>query len=122
MRLLCFPILLLLTTVPTNASTLSGTVRDSEGAVIAKAQIIIHWDPSGANYYLKDNLGIKQDITILSDVMGKFSVELPPGFYDIVVMATSFSPQCDVVRLKDKEAKDYKVKLKVSGIISKEID
>jgi hypothetical protein len=35
-------------------------VRDSEGAAIANARVLVHWDPSGSNY-LKDNLGIKQD-------------------------------------------------------------
>jgi hypothetical protein len=44
------------------AVTFSETVQDSEGAVIASAHVIVHWDPSGSNY-LKDNLGEERDIT-----------------------------------------------------------
>src|SRR5580700_8327413 len=55
MKLIRFTALLLLAVVSTRASTLSGTVRDSEGAVIANAQVTVHWDRSGSNY-LKDNL------------------------------------------------------------------
>jgi hypothetical protein len=44
MRFLRFSVLLLLTATSATAATLSGTVRDSEGAVIPNARIIVHWD------------------------------------------------------------------------------
>ena len=121
MRLLRFSALLLLAAVSTRAATLSGTVRDSERAVIANAHVIAHWDPSGSNY-LPDNLGIRQDITATSDSKGQFSLELPPGFYDIFVTATAFSPHCDKIRLKGNQIKTYVIKLKVSPVTSKELD
>ena len=121
MNLIRFAVLLLLAVVSTRAATLSGTVRDSEGAVISNAHVIVHWDPSGSNY-LKDNLGIKQDIVATSDSNGHFSVDLPPGFYDVFVTAMAFTPHCDKVRLKDKEAKTYQVKLKISPVPLKELD
>jgi len=121
MNLIRFTILLLLTVVSTRASTLSGTVRDSVGAVISNAHVIVHWDSSGSNY-LKDNLGIRQDIAATTDSNGHFSVELAPGFYDVFVTAIAFTPHCEKVRLKDKEAKKYDVKLKVSPITFKELD
>ncbi len=121
MRFLRFSLLLLLAAVSTESATLSGTVSDSEGAVIPNTQIIVHWDPSGSNY-LKDNLGIKQDITTTSDSKGQFSLELAPGFYDVFVMATAFSPHCEKIRLKDKQIKAYEIKLKVSAVTSKELD
>jgi hypothetical protein len=114
-------IFLLLATVPAKAATLTGTVLDSEGAAIGDAHIIVHWDHSGSDY-LKDNLGIKEDITATSDSSGQFSVELPSGFYDVFVAATAFTPHCEKIRLKGKETKTYKVKLKVSEITSKELD
>jgi len=113
--------LLLLSVASTTAATLSGTVRDSEGAVISNAHVIVHWDPSGSNY-LKDNLGIKQDIATTTDSSGRFSVELPPGFYDVLVTAMAFTPHCDKVRLKDKEAGSYELRLKISPVTSKELD
>jgi hypothetical protein len=121
MNILRFSFLLLLAVVSAKAATLSGTVVDSEGAVISNAHIIVHWDSSGSNY-LKDNLGIKQDSTVTSDSKGKFAMELPPGFYDVFVAATAFSPYCEKVRLKANEAKTYRIRLKISEVTSKELD
>jgi Carboxypeptidase regulatory-like domain len=121
MNLIRFTVLLLLAAISTRAATLSGTVRDSEGAVIANAHVVVHWDPSGSNY-LKDNLGIKQDVAATTDSSGHFSVELPPGFYDVFVTAMAFTPHCDKVRVKDKEPRTYELKLKISPVTSKELD
>jgi hypothetical protein len=121
MKPIRFAILLLLTVVSTKAGTLSGTVRDSQGAVISDAYVIVHWDSSGSNY-LKDNLGIRQDIAAATDSSGHFTVELPPGYYDVFVGAAAFTPHCEKVRLKDKEAKKYDVKLTVSPVTLKELD
>jgi hypothetical protein len=79
MNFIRFTVFLLLSVVSARAGTLSGTVRDSEGAVISNAYIVVHWDSSGSND-LKDNLRIKQDIVAITDSSGHFSVELPPGF------------------------------------------
>lgn len=101
-------------------TTLSGTVRDSEGAVIAKAHVIVHWDAAGSNY-LGDNIGTTEDITVTTDSTGQFVLELPQGFYDVFVTASAFSPHCEKIRLKDKQVK-IEVKLKVSPVTSKELD
>jgi hypothetical protein len=81
---------------------------------------VIHWDPAGSNY-LGDNVGIKADITVSTDSDGKFSLELPSGFYDVFVTATAFTPHCEKIRLKDRP-KTFDVKLKVSPVASKELD
>jgi hypothetical protein len=106
MKVFCLALLLLTCALTTHAATLSGTIRDSEGAVIAKAHIVVHWDESGANY-LGDNLGVKEDITMSTDSNGKFSLEIPPGFYDVFVAATGFAPYCEKVRLKEKQTKNH---------------
>ncbi len=121
MNLIRFAVLLLSSVASTRAGTFSGTVRDSDGAVISNAHVVIHWDPSGSNY-LKDNLGIKQDVEATTDSSGQFSVELPPGFYDVFVTAMAFTPHCDKVRVKNKESRAYEVKLKISPVTSKELD
>lgn len=121
MNFLRLLVLLLLAAVSAKAATLSGVVRDSEGAVIPNAHVIVHWDPSGSSY-LKDNLGIKQDMAATSDSKGQFSLELPGGFYDVFVTATAFSPHCEKLRLRGKETKTFEVKLKVSEVTSKELD
>jgi hypothetical protein len=76
---------------------------------------------TGSNY-LTDNLGAKEDITASSDSKGQFSLELAPGFYDVFVTATAFSPHCEKIRLKGTGAKIYEVKLKISPVTSKELD
>jgi hypothetical protein len=121
MRHLQLTVLLLFAAVSTSAATLSGTVRDSEGAVISNARIIVHWDPSGS-HYLKDNIGMKEDLTATTDSNGRFSLDLPAGFYDVFVSAMAFSPHCEKIRLKGKEEKTYTVKLKVSPVTSQELD
>jgi hypothetical protein len=120
MKPLSLALLLLMSAFACEAATLSGTVRDSEGAVIAKAHIVIHWDSAGSNY-LGDNVGIKEDITVSADSDGKFSLELPPGFYDVFVTATAFTPYCEKIRLKDR-SKAFDVKLTVSPVASNELD
>ena len=114
-------LLLLMSAVTTQAATLSGTVRDSEGAVISKAHVVVHWDGAGSNY-LGDNVGIKEDITVSTDPNGKFSLELPPGFYDVFVAAAAFVPHCEKIRLKEKQTKNLEVKLTLSKVTSKELD
>jgi uncharacterized GH25 family protein len=116
-----FLVIFLTASISAQAATLSGTVRDSGGAVIPGAHIIVHWDSSGLPY-LKDNVGVKQDLTATTDVNGQFSFEVPAGFYDIFVSATAFSPRCEKVRLKGQQSKRYDFKLKVSEITSRELD
>ena len=100
---------------------LSGVVRDSEGAVISGAHIFIHWDPSGSEVGLRTNVGIKQDLTLTTDDNGSFSAELPPGFYDVLVMATAFSPDCRKIRPKAGQTATINAKLNVSLIVMKEL-
>jgi hypothetical protein len=121
MNLMRLAILLLLAVVSTRAATFSGTVRDSEGAVITNAHVIVHWDSSGPNE-VNDKVGAMRDIILTSDSKGQFSVELAAGFYDVFVTAGAFSPHCEKIRLKGKEVKTYAVKLKISPVVSKELD
>lgn len=121
MKFLRLTLLALIATSSIQGATLSGTVRDSEGAVIAKAYVVIHWDPSGSNY-LSDNVGMKKDVILATDSNGQFSADLPPGFYDVFVTATSFSPYCEKIRVKTAATKTFEVRLKVSPVTSKELD
>src|SRR5262249_61777250 len=64
-----------------------------------------YWDEAGSNY-LNDYTGIKADITLRTDSNGKFSPELPPGFYDIFVTATAFTPRCDKIRVQSDYSRE----------------
>jgi hypothetical protein len=100
---------------------LRGVVTDSEGAVISGAHVFIHWDASGSKVGLTTNIGIKEDRALISDAKGRFSTELPPGFYDVFVSAPVFSPDCRKVRIIKGSAADYNPRLKVSALITKEL-
>ena|ERR1022692_3899503 len=73
-------------------SAITGQVTDSQGAVIAKARVLVHWDPSGSTAGLTDNVGAAQDISVVTDDSGKYSAVVPSGFYDVFVTATGFTP------------------------------
>jgi protocatechuate 3,4-dioxygenase beta subunit len=106
---------------PGGAATLSGAVRDSEGAAIPGAHVVVHWDSAGTNY-LKDNIRTNEDKIATTDEDGEFSFDLPPGFYDVFISAPAFSPHCEKIRLSGKATKKFGVKLKVSPVTSQELD
>ena len=99
---------------------LSGTVTDSEGAAISRAHVIVHRDSSDPGQIL-NGVGIKRDITTSTDESGKFSMELPSGFYDVFVTATAFTPHAEKIRMKGK-AKAYRIKLKISEMVINNLD
>ena len=102
------------------ASELKGVVTDSEDAVIRGAFVIVHWDRSGTAVGLKSNAGLKQDLILETDAKGEFGAELPPGFYDVFVAATAFSPECRKVRIKVGERATYSPKLKADPLVTNE--
>jgi hypothetical protein len=103
------------------ATRLTGVVTDSEGAVVRAAYVYVHWDASGATVGLADNVGIKHDLTLLTDQKGEFMAEVPPGFYDLFVAAAGFSPQCRKVRLKVGHVEKYKVALRADPLVTGEL-
>ena len=69
--------------------TIQGRVSDSEGAAIKGAHVLFHLDPSG-----QTKSAPTVDIVRETDVNGHFNVQLEPGFYDVCIMATAFTPEC----------------------------
>jgi hypothetical protein len=49
-------------------------------------------------------------------------LDLQPGFYDVFISASAFSPHCEKVRLNGKGTKRLDAKLKVSPVTSQELD
>jgi hypothetical protein len=47
-------------------SSIGGQVTDSEGAVIANARLLVHWDSSGSTVGLRVNVGIKHDVIVVT--------------------------------------------------------
>jgi hypothetical protein len=97
----------------------TGTVTDSEGAVIANAQITVHWDSAGSRVGLATNVGTQNDVIARTDGEGRFRLDLPPGFYDVFVSAMAFSPQCTKVRVL--RPVKLNPKLQADPIVTKEL-
>jgi|ERR1051325_1072851 hypothetical protein len=102
-------------------STIAGQVTDSLGAVLANTRVLIHWDPSGSAVGLKDNIGVQQDVIVVTDVDGKYSADVPPGFYDLFVTRMAFSPASAKVRIKQGQRTVFNAKLKVDPQVTKEL-
>src|SRR5260370_36730784 len=102
-------------------SRLKGKVTDSQGAVIASARVLVHWDPSGSQVGLNSNVGIKEDLTLTTGDLGEFETDLPPGFYDLFVSAAAFSPVCQKIRLTASVHPPVDFKLKADPIVGKEL-
>jgi hypothetical protein len=117
--LLVFPAL---SCLAASTSGISGTIRDSEGAVIANARVLIHWDPAGAKVGLSDNIGIESDITVATNADGEYTASVPPGFYDVFVSSTAFSPAAAKIRVKRDKPGTYSPRLKVDPLVSRELD
>jgi hypothetical protein len=101
---------------------LSVTVRDQSGAAIAGAYILVHWDPAGSTVGLQSNVGLKEDMTLRTDTNGAYSGEIPPGFYDVFVSSSAFTPYCEKLRVRPRETAIFSARLGVSPIVSKELD
>lgn len=106
---------------PVPRALLKGTVTDSEGAAIRGAHIIVRWDPAGADVGLQNNVGLKHYLDLVTDKKGVFASELPPGFYDVFVSATAFSPECRKVRIKPGLTFVYKARLRVDPRVTREL-
>jgi Carboxypeptidase regulatory-like domain len=128
---------LLLVPSAVSAQPFKGTVTDPGGAVLSRARVLIHWDPSGGNQ-VPDNLGIKEDIVAITDNNGEFSINLPTGFYDVFISFMAFQPEARKIRVRNgavefaqeitkKKKKgtvppEFRVTMKISDIVFKELD
>ncbi len=96
-------------------SAISGHINDSQGAAIANARVIVHWDSSGSAVGLKDNVGIRHDVVVTTDASGKYSVGVPAGFYDVFVSAIAFTPTAAKVRVKQGQQTGYNSTLSLAS-------
>jgi hypothetical protein len=87
-------------------SVITGQVTDSEGAAISNARVFVHWDSSGSTVGLTDNIGITQDVIVVTDANGSYSASVPSGFYDVFVSAMGFTPSAAKVRVKLRTTHD----------------
>lgn len=92
-----------------------------DGGRIPNTRVIIHWDPIGLDG-VTNNEGTKDDKVSATDETGDFSVELPPGVYDIFLSAGGFSPHCEKISMKGNIPRNYVARLTVSRMLSIKVD
>jgi carboxypeptidase family protein len=100
---------------------LQGTVSDGDGNLLTNAQLIVHWDPVGANSGLTTNVGIPEDRFLKTDTHGAYYAEIPPGFYDVLITAPGFTPTCSKIRLKPAENQTLSAKLLADTAVKAEL-
>jgi len=103
-------------------SGIDGKVADPLGAAIANARILIHWDPAGSKVGLFDNVGVDHDVSVSTDEYGRYSINVPAGFYDVYVSAMAFTPTAVKVRLKVGKRSTYDSKLVPDPLVLRELD
>ena len=92
----------------------TGRVSDSEGAAIQGAHLLFHSDPSGRSRPIS-----RSDITQETDALGRFNVQLEPGFYDVCTMAAAFTPQCTKVLVSKRRVTSYNTRLSISTLVTR---
>jgi hypothetical protein len=100
-------------------SAVRGRVTDSEGAVIAKARVLLHWDSSSPGSDTKKSM--IQDVSVATDNKGEYAAAVPAGFYDVFVSAPFFTPVAAKVIVKEHQQAKFDAKLYVDPQVSKEI-
>jgi hypothetical protein len=92
---------------------LEGIVADPSGDGIKGAFILVHWDPAGPSVGPRTNVGIAQDLIAYAAANGRFSIALPPGFYDVLFSASAFSPRAKKLRILPGSILKYDAQLKM---------
>lgn len=114
-------ILAVITPAITPGETLHGAVKDSLDTPIFGAFVFIHWDSAGSTVGLKDNIGVKADLSIRTKDDGTFSVDLPPGFYDVFAAVPAFTPMARKVRIKQGAAVDTTFRMNADPLYTAEM-
>ena len=91
--------------VPQKKGTLSGTLLDPTGAVISTSIISLRWNDLGDEVSWdgvnrKHATPRKKEVAVYTDMVGRFSVDLTPGAWDVFAYHDGFVPTCTVVYIE----------------------
>lgn len=86
------------TTPDTATGLLEGVVRDATGAVLPGAVIFVqHWE---LRNHTLDHPKAQMGPSVYANSDGEFSLELPPGVYDVFVAYPAFAPYAKRVKVE----------------------
>jgi len=105
-----------LTALKGEKTKLTGTVADSEGAAIRNAFVVVRPDLAESADSNEPEMH-----TLRSGKDGQFESTLDPGFYDVCVMATAFTPECRKIRVADGPQAVLKFRLSASKVVLKQL-
>jgi len=104
------------TLIAAGTGTLRIQVRDSEGAVLGGAYVVIRPDDAG-----RPQPSRATATTTRADSQGRLTNEVEPGFFDVCVMSDAFVPACQKVRIAAGQVKDITMRMKVDPSVIREI-
>jgi hypothetical protein len=87
-------------------ATLTGTLSDPQGAVVANANIDLRWNyldnlmSWDAVRHKKQKQPRKKVLKVSTDNEGRFSVTLLPGNWDVFAYRDGFAPICTIVLIE----------------------
>jgi hypothetical protein len=102
-------------------TVIRGTIRVPKDRFWLMREFSFIGIPRVARWVLADNLGIKTDVVVSTDSEGRYSAAIPPGFYDVFLSATVFTPTAAKVRVKAALPATYDSKLRVDPLVSREL-
>jgi hypothetical protein len=100
---ICILTLVLAASALASDASISGTVRDPNGALVVNEAVVV------------TNTATRKKVTIKTDEAGSFGpVSLPEGEYKIQVRARCYKPYTNTIKLADRQASQLDVKLLLS--------
>jgi hypothetical protein len=91
-----------------------GTIKDSEGAVITHAHVLIRAYP--AMQTAAENI---ENTWLQADAKGVLDAKLKPGLYDICVLEPAFAPYCRKVYAETGKPISFNVRLQTDPVFTK---
>lgn len=105
-----------LSSLASSLGSIKGNVSDSEGSAINNAHIIVHADLAG-----RANRTVVPDQTRETNAEGGYEMQLEPGFYDVCITASAFSPECKKVFVTSSKTSKYDAHLKADPLVSEHL-
>jgi hypothetical protein len=91
-------------------------VVNDTNAVLPGAHVVVHWEPVDL-WGVASNIGIPRDIVGKTDRDGRFSADLPEGFYDVFVAWGIMSPRSSKIRVERGKPARHRTVLVLDPVI-----